>query len=72
MASPRNRHCANCIGTLSFPIKNKNIGRKRTLRTPASGGSVQVVSVESSWVELLQCERNINRPTELQVTYLPH
>jgi len=20
MASPRNRHCANCIGTLSFPI----------------------------------------------------
>jgi len=21
MASPRNQHCANCIGTLSFPIK---------------------------------------------------
>ena len=20
MASPRNQHCANCIGTLSFPI----------------------------------------------------
>ena len=20
MASPENRHCANCIGTLSFPI----------------------------------------------------
>ena len=20
MASPRNRHCANCVGTLSFPI----------------------------------------------------
>ena len=22
MASPRNPHCANCIGTLSFPIKS--------------------------------------------------
>ena len=21
MASPGNRHCANCIGTLSFPVK---------------------------------------------------
>jgi len=21
MASPRNQHCANCIGTLSFPIE---------------------------------------------------
>jgi len=22
MASPGNRHCANCIGTLSFPVKS--------------------------------------------------
>ena len=24
MASPRNQHCANCIGTLSFPVSNSN------------------------------------------------
>ena len=27
MASPGNRHCANCIGALSFPIaRNTNAG----------------------------------------------
>ena len=25
MASPGNRHCANCIGTLSFPVKTAQI-----------------------------------------------
>ena len=24
MASPRNQHCANCIGTLSFPIGKRS------------------------------------------------
>jgi len=24
MASPRNRHCADCIGTLPFPIGNES------------------------------------------------
>ena len=25
MASPGNQHCANCIGTLSFPIVNPKL-----------------------------------------------
>ena len=31
MASPGNRHCANCIGTLSFPI---NVSRGHRQRAP--------------------------------------
>ena len=29
MASPRNQHCANCIGTLSFPIKTSRHRQNR-------------------------------------------
>ena len=29
MASPRNRHCASCIGTLSFPINKAIVDIRR-------------------------------------------
>ena len=29
MASPWNQHCANCIGTLSFPVGHDPVPRKR-------------------------------------------
>jgi len=29
MASPWNRHCASCIGALSFPIKKGLVMRRR-------------------------------------------
>ena len=43
MASPENRHCANCIGTLSFPVCEISVkqpvqatGRKRYVNSIAS------------------------------------
>ena len=33
MASPKNRHCANCIGTLSFPILSLLRGRPKYKRS---------------------------------------
>jgi len=39
MASPGNRHCANCIGTLSFPIRLRP-GRS------GPGGPVYVIVTE--------------------------
>jgi len=31
MASPGNRHCANCIGTFSFPIVSNASAKRRRL-----------------------------------------
>jgi len=31
MASPGNQHCANCVGTLSFPIAQQLNGSVRSL-----------------------------------------
>ena len=37
MASPINQHCANCIGTLSFPItNNKTLQRVTFANVPNS------------------------------------
>jgi len=32
MASPANRHCANCIGTLSFPILQSMTSDQRDVK----------------------------------------
>ena len=32
MASPGNRHCANCIGTLSFPMRGCKSDVEREVR----------------------------------------
>ena len=37
MASSWNRHCANCIGALSFPIRHRNM-----LLSPAVGGGINI------------------------------
>jgi len=34
MASPENQHCANCIGTLSFPILTCDRGRRANTICP--------------------------------------
>ena len=43
MVSPGNRHCANCIGALSFPITVHNINdvihRRRSKAAPATDKS---------------------------------
>ena len=36
MASPGNRHCANCIGTLSFPVVRESRVRLPALRFQVS------------------------------------
>ena len=38
MASPGNQHCANCIGTLSFPIYKQQTksAKNLTARSPSS------------------------------------
>ena len=38
MASPGNRHCASCIGTLSFPIDVNHWSFPHTLENSAAKG----------------------------------
>ena len=40
MTSPRNQHCANCIGTLSFPVDSGEVSTGEKAR----GGVVKRVS----------------------------
>ena len=47
MTGPRNRHCANCISALSFPIVNKEIFSIFT--EPIKVNKMQHVSIWSTY-----------------------
>jgi len=51
LASPGNRHCASCIGTLSFPIGAKWNHR----RAAAMAGSAQNGDVAITGIRVLLC-----------------
>ena len=36
MASAENRHCANCIGTVSFPIRHRSGAKRQCALNPAT------------------------------------
>ena len=43
MANPGNRHCANCIGALSFPVVRKHISSGIENRSYTSTTKVEVI-----------------------------
>jgi len=45
MASPANRHCANCIGALSFPIEITDGARYRSFLVDGAGLDTDLCSV---------------------------
>ena len=62
MASPGNQHCANCIGTLSFPIRShpQRSGTRIVLRDTIKGG---VRNVTRSHAHRLAWMLRDKRPT---------
>ena len=45
MASPRNQHCANCIGTLSFPIISRPVQEAKALLVNAQSTERQYLLI---------------------------
>jgi len=57
MASPRNRHCANCIGTLSFPIWESRccsgdlvVGRSSSILDACAEADASTLPANQTWV----------------------
>jgi len=69
MASPGNQHCANCIGTLSFPIKVYYSGKEAS-DVSMSCFSIITIIVNDCW--RLNEENPVGNvePMQLVVQYL--
>jgi len=65
MASPGNQHCANCIGTLSFPISSHNDARRSRAHSVRTVWSINQSVNHSSIFRVVQVIKSLQDPLEV-------